>query len=173
MIGLKESRTLRQIKTFLGLYNVFYRFSPISTLIDAPKNRKIRKAEPTEYGPLNEEERNALERLREKLVPPPVLALPRFAVKYTVDTDDYDKQVGFVLLQEQKEGTNWKIGYWYRSPNQSESPYKTTNSDYLAVLWATLLLGPYLNEIRFKIRTEHDTIRCILNMADETRKMER
>ena len=170
---LQAPTNLTELRSFLGLCNVFRRFVPNFARIAAPLNRKLRKGEPTVFGPLNEEEMGALEELKKRLIEPPILTLPRRDGRYTVDTDACDKQVGCVLLQEQPEVPARPIGYWSRSLNQAERAYDTTHRECLAVVWAVLLLRPYLEGTRYTIRTDHDALRWILNMADATGKLAR
>lgn len=104
--------------------------------------------------------------LQEKLIAPLLLDLSRLNGKYTVDTDDFDKIVVCVLLQEPLEGPNWPIGYWSRSVHIAERSYDTKNLESLDVVWDTLLLRHYLHSTRSKIRTDHDACPLILNISD-------
>lgn len=61
------------------------------------------------------------------------------------------EKVCFVLLQQQLDGHDQPIGYWSRSLNAAESAYDTTPRERLAVVWAVLLLLPYLKGSRFTI----------------------
>lgn len=114
-----------------------------------------------------------METLQNRLTQPPTLALPCRNGKYTVKTDACDRQVGCVLLQEHSYGTTRLVGYWSRSLNKAEKAYDTTHRECLAVVWAVLMLRYYLEGARFTIRTNHDALRWILNMADATGKLAR
>lgn len=149
---------------------MFRRFVPNFARIAEPLNRKLRKDEPTKFDSLTTEETEAFETLKSKLVEPPVLALPRGKGRYTVDTDACNEQVGCVLLQEQPDGVKRPIGYWPRTLTTAERAYGTTHRECLAVIWAVLILRPYLEGTRFTIRTDHDALRWILNMSDATGK---
>lgn len=70
------------------------------------------KGEPVHFRQLSNEERDAMKQLQIKLISPPVLALPKLTRKYTVDTDACDRQVGYVMLQEQRYGTTKHVSYW-------------------------------------------------------------
>lgn len=90
-----------------------------------------------------------------------------------MDTDACEKQVGCVVLKKQREGVPKPIGYWSRSLNKAEQEYDTTHRECLAVVWEVLMLRPYLEGSRFTIRTHHDALQWILNMADATDKSAR
>ena len=104
-------------------------------------------------GELNEEETKAFETLKEKLFNPPILTLPRIGRRYTIDTDACNVQIGCVLLQDQEDEkpTRKPIGYWSRTLFQAEQGYHTTERECLAVVWAVLLLRPYLEGADFTI----------------------
>lgn len=84
-------------------------FVPNFKRIDAHLKKKLRKGESTEFGPMNADERKEMKSLKEKLIAPPLIALSSLTGKYNVDTDDFKKQVGCVLLQEQQEGPDCLI----------------------------------------------------------------
>jgi len=169
-----EPETVTQMRSFLGLCNVYRRFVPNFARIAAPLNERLKKGQPTEFGPLSEEEQAAFKELRARLITPPILALPRSGLPMTVETDACDKQVGCVLLQDQPDGQPMKpLGYWSRSLNKAERNYNTTQRECLAVVWAVLMLRPYLYGTRFTLRTDHESLRWILNLSDASGKLQR
>lgn len=87
IFGLRETRGVTEMGSFLGLCNVFRRFVPIFARIAAPLNPKLRKNERTKFDHLTEEEGKDFETLKWKLIERTVLALPRGKRRYTVDTD--------------------------------------------------------------------------------------
>jgi len=74
----------------------------------------------------------------------PIVALPRRQGTYTLDTDASAGQVGAVLLQEQPDQSTRPVGYWSRSLNAAERNYSTMERECLVVVWASLLLRPYV-----------------------------
>lgn len=93
--------------------------------------------------------------------------------KYTFYTDACDKKVEFVSLKKKPDTIARPIGYWKRSLKKGEREYETTNSECLLVVWALLMLRPYLEGRRFKVRTTHDVLQWIINVSDATGKMAR
>ena len=103
-----------------------------------------------------------------------MLALPKVGRRYIIDTDACAYQVGCVLLQEQDGDERPKpIGYWSRSLSKSEQNYTTTEQECLAVVWAVLILRPYLEGTEFTIRTDHDSLKLLLNLSDATGRLQR
>lgn len=113
---------------------------PNFSVVAAPLNKKIRKGEPFTFRELHQDALDALESLKTTSVTFPVLTRPLREVNFTVDTDSPDRQVGFVLLQEQLDRQTEPIGYSFRSRNDTEKRYDTTHRECLSILWAVLLL---------------------------------
>jgi hypothetical protein len=77
--ALKTSKfptTQSELRSFLGLCNVYRRFVPGFANIAAPLNEFLRKGERPQLGELSLEQKDAFERLRQNLLDPPILALP-------------------------------------------------------------------------------------------------
>jgi hypothetical protein len=138
-----------------------------------PLNHLLKKGEGPKLGPLTKEQLLAFETLREKLLQPPILPLPRREGRYILDTDAFDGQIGCCLSQEHPDGLRHPNGYWSRSLNPAERNYSTTEKEYLAIVWAILTLRPYLEGPRFLIRTDHHSLRWVLNLADAQGRLAR
>lgn len=89
------------------------------------------------------------------------------------DTDVCDVQVGCVQLQEKPNMTKKPVGYWYWSLKKAEKTYETTQRECLEVVWSVLLLRPYLEERRFTIRKDYDSLCWILNLIDVSGRLGR
>ena len=90
----KASANQTELRSFLGMCNVYRRFVPNFARVAAPFNRKLSKGEPYAFETLTDREYEAFHNLRDKLVRPPILALPRDGDPYTLDTDACEYQVG-------------------------------------------------------------------------------
>ena len=122
---------------------------------------------------LNTEQLGAFNTLRERLIHPPVLTLPKKKGRFILDTDASGEQIGCCLFQEQESGPKLPIGYWSRSLNSAERNYSTTEKEFLAIVWAILQLRPYLEGQRFLIRTDHHSLRWVLNLSDAQGRLAR
>ena len=142
--------------------------------IAAPLNKKLHKDEPKVFGALSEEEFEAFATLRESLLKPPILALPKVGKHYILETDACNEQVGCILLQEQETAKDYRpIGYWSRTLNTAERNYTTTERECLAIVWGILILRPYLEGTNFTVRTDHDSLRWLLNITDVSGRLAR
>jgi len=119
---------------------------------------------PDRWGTLSDEALGSFEELKRRLTEAPIPALPRRHGAYTLDTDASAWQVGAVLLQEQPDQSTRPVGYWSRSLNAAERTYSTTERECLAVVWASLLLRPYIEGARFTVRTDHAALNWMLHM---------
>jgi hypothetical protein len=107
----KPPKTQTELRSFLGLCNVYHRFVANFAKIAHPLNQLLRKGESPQLGELTQEQFEAFEKLRQKLLDPPILAFPRAEGNYTLDTDASNYQIGCTLLQDQPDGSKHPIGY--------------------------------------------------------------
>jgi RNase H-like domain found in reverse transcriptase len=139
----------------------------------APLNVLLRKGEAPQLGPLSPEQVIAFDTLRASLLNPPILALPRIEVAFTIDTDDSDHQLGCCLLQDQPDGTPRPIGYWSRGLTSAEKNYSTTEKECLEIVWTILHLLQYLEGQKFVIRPDNHSLRWVLNSSDAQGRLDR
>jgi RNase H-like domain found in reverse transcriptase len=155
------------------LFNVYRRFVSGFAKVAGPLNHLLKKGEGPKLGTLTKEQFLAFETLRDKLLQPPILALPRREGRYILDTDASDGQIGCCLNQEHPDGLRHPNGYWSRFLNPAERNYSTTEKECLAIVWAILTLRPFLEGQRFLIRTDHHSLRWVLNLADAQGRLAR
>jgi RNase H-like domain found in reverse transcriptase len=150
--------TQSELRSLLGLCNVYRRFVPGFAKIASPLNALLRKGESPQLGPFDKNQLEACRTLKEKIISPPILLLPRAQGQYTLDTDASQDQIGCFIFQEQDEKQFKPIGYWSRSLKKAEGNYSTTEKEFLAIVWAFIQLRPYLEGQRFIIRTYHQSV---------------
>jgi RNase H-like domain found in reverse transcriptase len=120
-------RTQKELRYFMGLCDVYRRFVPHFSTQAAPLNALLRKGmPPPQLGPIPQDGIFALNTLRDRLLSPPVLALPRAKGQMGLDTDASDFQLGCCLLQLQPDGKPLPLGYWSRTLKSAEKNYSTT-----------------------------------------------
>lgn len=96
----------------------------------------------------------------------PLLALPRQTRRYLVDTEAFNKQMGYILLQEQRDGPVKPVGYWSRILNKAEQANDTTHRAFLAFVRAVLWFGLHLERSPFNVSMDHDSLHWIQTMMD-------
>jgi len=162
--GASPPRCKKDLRSFLRMCNVYRRFVKDYAQVARPLAAMTSSKGPDRWGTLSDEAMGAFENLKRRLTEAPILALPRRHGGYTLDTDANAGHVGAVLLQEQPDQSTRPVGYWSRSLNEAERNYSTTERECLAVVWASLLLRPYVEGTRFMVRTEHAELKWMLHM---------
>jgi Reverse transcriptase (RNA-dependent DNA polymerase)/RNase H-like domain found in reverse transcriptase len=107
----KPPTTQTELRSFLGLCNVYRRFVSGFAKISAPLNDVMRKGESPQLGELTEFQRSSFETLRDCLLNHPILALPRTEGQFTLDTDASSDQIGCCLFQEHQDGEKHPSGF--------------------------------------------------------------
>jgi hypothetical protein len=166
-------RTQTELRSFLGLCNVYRRFVPQFSALAAPLNSLLCKGMSPILRSLSPAEINAFNNLRDKLLSPPVLALPRAEGQMWLDTNASDAQLGCCLLQQQPDGKPLPLGYWSRTLNAAERNYSTTEKECLAIVWAVTHLRPYLEGVYFTVRRDHHALRWVMNLSDAQGRLAR
>jgi hypothetical protein len=148
-------KTQTELRSYLGLCNVYRRLVPRFAAVAAPLTSLLGKGTSPQLGVFSAQQLEAFNSLREKLLAPPLLALPLPMGTLWLDTDALDGQLGTCLLQEQPDGQTLPLGYWSRTLNPAERNYSTTEKECLAIVWAVTHLRPYLEGNTFTVRTDH------------------
>jgi len=137
-------RCKKDLRSFLGMCNIYRRFVRDYAEVARPLAAMTSSKRPDRWGTLSDEALGAFEELKRRLTEAPIVALPRRQGTYTLDTDANAGQVGAVLLQEQPDQSTRPVGCWSRSLNAAERNYSTMERECLVVVWASLLLRPYV-----------------------------
>ena len=112
-----------------------------------------------------QEQQTAFEELKCRVRGAPVLAYPNFSAEagsFIFDTDASQYQgIGEVLSQQQQDGTERVISYGSSSLNEHEKNYCTTRLEILASVTYGGYFRYYLLGRRFRIRTDHPSLRWL------------
>jgi len=155
-------KTKTQLRSFLGMCNVYLRFTADFAKVAKPLNQFVSSSQPKKLCPPTVEEQAAFDQLREQLCNPPILALPRREGTYIIDVDASYDQLGCALLQEQPAGEYPPVGYFSRGLEPAEQNYTVTEIEGLGVVWVITSLRPYIEGTRFFVRCDHKALEWIL-----------
>jgi len=169
----KFPTTNTQLKSFLGMSNVYRRFVKDFAKRAKPLNALTKAEIPPDLPPPTDVAIAAFEDLRNALLCPPVLALPKANRKLVVDVDACADQVGCTHSQEEPGELLHPVGYWSRGLTAAEQNYSTSERECLGVLWAVLKLRHFLYEQQFLIRTDHQALSWIYSTTDSSGRLMR
>lgn len=159
---------MRDLRAFFWLCNFFRQLVSDFVPLAAPPNKKLQVDVPKIFKTSNDKEREGRITFQEKLISLPILVLPYTNEHYTLDKHVCKVHVSRMLFQEQPNMTKRPIGNHSRALTKAEKAYVTIQREYLELDLQISLLRPYRGANRFTIRTNHDSRRWILNLANES-----
>ena len=121
--------TKTQPTSFLGMCTVYRLFVKDFAKRAKPLNSMTRSEVPPDSPKPTDAALTAIDDLRQALLPPPILALPKTKGKMIVDVDACADQLGCTLLHEQPDGTRLPVGYWSRGLSRAEKNNSTTERE--------------------------------------------
>ena len=97
------TKTQTQLRSFLGMCNVYRRFTVVFSKTAKPLKDLNSVKLPKRMSPPDPEEQAAFDKLREQLCHPPIRATPRKEGKYIINIDASYDQLGCCLLQQKPD----------------------------------------------------------------------
>ena len=101
-----------------------------------------------------------------------MLAFPDFSLPFILTTDASKTAVAAILSQIQN-GVERPISYASRQLNKAEQAYSASESEMLALVWATKQFRCYLFGKQFLARTDHFALTYLRNFADNNSRLMR
>lgn len=89
-----------------------------------------------------------------------------------VDTDACDRQIGSLLPQNYSVGHENSIGLWFRLQTDAEHAYETIHQYCFVVMWSVPMLSAYGEATHFPTKTDHNTLKWALNLADAISRLD-
>ena len=146
---------MKGLQTFLGTAGYYRQYLPDFAKVAKPLTRLVSEDNSWVW---NTEEQTALQRLKNSLVSAPVLGYPDPKLQYILGTNASAVGVGAVLSQIQ-EGEERVIAYYSKTLAPPEQNYYVTCRELLAVVKAVKHFRPYLYSTKFRLRTDHASLR--------------
>ena len=150
------------VRTFLGFASYHRRFIKNFAGIADPLTRLTKKK--TIFG-WTDQEQKAFETLKHALVTAPLLYHPVSDAEFILDTDASAYAIGGVLSQK-VDGVERVISYSSQTLSKSQRNYCTTHRELLAVVQMTKQYKHYLWGRKFHLRTDHSSLKWLLNYKD-------
>nr|KYP76696.1 Transposon Ty3-I Gag-Pol polyprotein [Cajanus cajan] len=152
-------QSVKQLRGFLGLAGYYRRFVNRYSTIARPLHDMLKK----DGFSWLEEAKCAFQKLKTQLSNTPVLALPNFSKEFVLEVDASGQGVGAVLMQDRHP-----IAYISRSFNQQQQALSTYEKELLGVMFAVQKWRHYLLPKKFTIRTDHQSLKYILDQRLST-----
>jgi len=152
----------KQLRSFLGFCSYYRRF--VRNFSSIAKPLYILTEDQVKFC-WGEEQQHVFETLKQVLTSSPVLSFPFGDGKFILDTDASNIGIGAVLSQIQGEEEK-VIAYFSRVLNKAERNYCVTRRELLAIVDSMKFFRHYLLGRRFKIRTDHFSLKWLMSFKD-------
>jgi hypothetical protein len=159
----------KELQRFLGLASYYRRFVHRFADVAEPLTRLVSKNQ--EWVWLEEQE-EAYQELKRRLISAPILAHPDWKQRFIVQPDASAVAIGAVLAQQQ-EGREVVIRYASRILSSAERNYSTTERELLAIVWALQEFRPYLFGVHFLLQTDHKALVSMRSMQNPSSRLMR
>ena len=158
-------RTVKQVRSFLGMVIYYSRYVPNLAVIASPLHDLTKKRAKFRWG---SREQAAFDELKARLASAPVLAYPEAEGMLILDTDASDYGYGAVLsqLQQDDRGNSQErpIAYFSKKFTERERNYCARKRELMAIHRSVKHFEVYLKGPTFLIRTDHASLRYIRTM---------
>lgn len=157
-------RSLKDVRSFLGLTGYFRKFIPRYSTIAKPLSDMLKKDERFMF---NDAQMQAFEQLKRSLTEDTVLKIYRPEDETEMHTDASQDGYGAVLLQRSNDdGQMHPVYYTSRKTTPAERNYTSYELEVLAIVEALKKFRTYLLGIKFKVVTDCSPFQKTLNKKD-------
>ena len=151
-----------EVKSFLGLASYYRRFVPKFAQVARPLHKLTEAKVDFAWTP---ECQLSFDTMKTLLSTAPVLSYPDFTAEFILDTDASNHGIGAVLSQL-KNGEEHPVAYASRTLTKAERNYCVTRKELLAIVEFVKQFRHYLQGPKFRIRTDHASLRSVLQVNE-------
>eukprot|EP00253_Pinus_taeda_P001507 PITA_01507 len=148
-----ESRKVTELRGFIGICTYYRKFVKSFSQLAAPLTDLTRKGAFS----WSDTAQRAFNRLKEVMSSCPVLALPDFTQPFVLECDASREGIDAVLMQG-----GHPISYESRKLLPQKRLYSIYEKEMLAIMHALAKLWQYLVGNKFRVRTDHNSLRFFL-----------
>jgi len=145
------------VRSFLGLAGYYRKFVKHFSHIASPLSELLQKDRKFEW---KEPQQNAFDTLKTAICSAPILVSPDDTKPYVVRTDASGYAVGATLSQDQGRGLQ-PIAFMSKKMLKNECNYAVPEQELLAVICALKEWRHYLHGRKFKVITDHHSLRYL------------
>jgi len=164
MLDWPRPKSLKALRGFVGLTWYYRKFVQGYGSITAPLTHLLKKNS-FNWG---DEAETAFEALKRAVTNPPVLVLPNFSKPFLIECDASGKGIGAVLMQQQRP-----IAYFSQALKGRFLLLSTYEKELIALVSAVKKWRPYLLRHPFTIKTDHQSLKFLLEQKIGTPMQQR
>ena len=169
-------KTIKQVRSFLGLSNFFRKFIPRFAELSTPLTNLTRGSYPKKSSPVKwlEEHQKAFEEIKNKLTNPPLLKHFNPSLKIVIWTDASKIGIAGTLLQKSLDDEYLHpVSYISRRLNQCEEKYSAIELELLAIVYVMEQFRTYTYGEHVEIWTDHAPLRYLDNIKTFSVRIQR
>ena len=151
-------RTVKEVKSFLGLVNYYRRHLQNLATVARPLTALTRKGKFPNQVEWTSECEEAFTKVKEMLVTAPMLCHPDLSKPFFLSTDACERGFGAVLEQEGEDQKRYPIAYASRQTNPAEQKYAPTEPEVAALVFAVTHFEVYLLGNKVTVYTDHQAL---------------
>jgi len=155
-----QPRTVKQLRSFLGLAGYYRKFVKGFSQIAAPLFKLLKNNISFIW---TMEQEQSFKELKTRLTTTPILIYPDFTRKFYLYMNASNTGLGAVLAQKDQDGKERVVAYASVTLKPAETRYSTTEKEDLAVVWAIRQFRHYLLGPLFEIVTDHNALRWLFH----------
>lgn len=115
---------------------------------------------------LTDEQMSSFRALIDTAVSPTVLLVYRGGMRYSLDTDAWNYQIGPALFRIRADSERQSIGFELRKLNSQELNYSVSEKEFQAVLFSITNCRPYLVQDDFDLDTDYQCLRWLMETSE-------
>lgn len=152
-------KSIKQLRGFLGLTGYYRRFIKGYGVVSRPLNNLLKKGGFS----WTDEATKSFEQLKQCMSTAPVLALPDYNIPFTIETDASAMGIGAVLMQKGRP-----LAFLSKGLAGKHQHFSTYEKELLAIVLATKKWYTYLQGNHFIIKTDHQSLKYLLEQKLST-----
>jgi len=166
---MSPPENLKQVRRFLGMCGYYRRMIKDYSKRARPLFNLLKGDQEFEW---TKSQQSAFEDLKQVLVSPEIMSIPRDEGLFILDTDASGDGIGAVLQQEQ-DGQVKVIAYGSRTLNKSEKNYCVTDKELLSLRYFVEYYRHYLLGRKFLVRTDHQALKWLMSLKNPKERIAR
>lgn len=163
-------RTVKQVRSFLGMCGWYQRYIAGYASIAAPITDLLKKQARFTW---TENAQSAFDLLKLRLTSAPVLSHPDFSKPFVVQCDASNSGVGAVLYQIDDKGDEHPISFMSHKLNGAQRNYSVTEQECLAAVLGIKKFRGYIEGMAFKVVTDHASLKWLMSQKDLSGRLAR